>query len=342
MLAKTLFRKKLFLKKCEFKVKFIFYILNRKEKMLNNYVTIGLAIISLICIYLIWENFKQSAKIRYLEASIHETIQTVQGLVNNSLSLPPLPRNENHNYHPAQVNHSMSSAPNYNNNNNSNNNNNNNNSNKNNSSSVEARNTNIKKELFENDLESVTDEVENDVGILEPLELTNELKDKINNLVFIDGDESDNESNQEQSNIESNEESQEEMEDDLNNLEYDDEEKPSSPVEIEELEDLEDLTNEIQMENVNIQESKQESQEELKQESQEELNENIFDDHLSNLEEVKETQQESTTEDYIKNPELLNGMSLKQLKDIAEKYNLGVRGGKEQLLTKIKRNITML
>ena len=37
----------------------------------------------------------------------------------------------------------------------------------------------------------------------------------------------------------------------------------------------------------------------------------------------------------------LNNMSNKQLKDIAEKYNLGVRGGKEQLLTKIKRNITM-
>ena len=306
--------------------------------MLNNYVTIGLAIISLICIYLIWENFKQSAKIRYLEASIHETIQTVQGLVNNSLSLPPLPRNENHNYHPVPVNNSMSSAPNYNNNNNI--------SNKNNfnSSSVESRNTNIEKELFENDLESVTDEVENDVGTLEPLELTNELKDKINNLVFIDGDESDNESNQE----ESQEESQEEMEDDLNNLEYDDEEKPSSPVEIEE---LEDFTNKIQMENIDVKEEKQESnesQEELNEVFKEELHEdikddeNIFDDHLSNLEEVKETQKEETTEDYIKNPELLNVMSLKQLKDIAEKYNLGVRGGKEQLLTKIKRNITML
>ena len=310
--------------------------------MLNNYVTIGLAIISLVCVYLIWENFKQSAKIRYLEASIHETIQTVQGLVNNSLSLPPLPRNENHNYHPTPINNSMSSVQNNNNKNNSNNFNNNNSNNVNiNSSNVEPRNTNVEKELFENDLESVTDEVENDVATLEPLELTNELKDKINNLVFVDGEEStDNESNHESEEDEEDEEN--EMKDDLNNLEYDDEEKekqPSSPVEIEE---LEDFSNEIQMENIDVQPEqktykKQENQEDVKDE------ENIFDDHLSHLEEVKETQKESTsTEDYIKNPELLNGMSLKQLKDIAEKYNLGVRGGKEQLLTKIKRNITML
>ena len=72
--------------------------------MLNNSITIGLAVISLVCIYLIWENFKQSAKLRYLESSIHETIQTVQGLVNNSLTLPPLSRNEaNHNYHPEHM-----------------------------------------------------------------------------------------------------------------------------------------------------------------------------------------------------------------------------------------------
>jgi len=317
--------------------------------MLNNYVTIGLAIISLVCIYLIWENFKQSAKIRYLEASIHETIQTVQGLVNNSLSLPPLHRNENHNYHPTHINNSMSSTQNNNNNNNNNNVSKNNSNNVNiNSSNVEPRNTNVEKELFENDLESVTDEVENDVSTLEPLELTNELKDKINNLVFVDGEETtDNESNQEDEmeemeDEEDKDEEEEEMED-LNNLEYDDEEKPSTQVEIEE---LEDFTNEIQMENVdinlNLKEEKQEVQEQPLQEVVKD-EENIFDDHLSNLEEVKETQKESTTtEDYIKNPELLNGMSLKQLKDIAEKYNLGVRGGKEQLLTKIKRNITML
>ena len=317
--------------------------------MLNNYVTIGLAIISLVCVYLIWENFKQSSKIRYLEASIHETIQTVQGLVNNSLSLPPLPRNENHNYHPTPINNSMSSVQNNNNKNNSNNFNNNNSNNLNvNSSNVEARNTNVEKELFENDLESVTDEVENDVGTLEPLELTNELKDKINNLVFVDGEETtDNESNHEsedEKEEEDEEEDDEEMEDDLNNLEYDDEEKekqPSSPVEIEE---LEDFSNEIQMENIDVQEEQKTEEKEENQKVQEVVKdeENIFDDHLSNLEEVKETQKESTTtEDYIKNPELLNGMSLKQLKDIAEKYNLGVRGGKEQLLTKIKRNITM-
>ena len=71
--------------------------------MLENSVTIVLAILSLVCVYLIWENFKQSSKIRYLESSIHETIQTVQGLVNNSLCLPP-PRN---NYHPEPVKQSL-------------------------------------------------------------------------------------------------------------------------------------------------------------------------------------------------------------------------------------------
>jgi len=57
--------------------------------MLNNSLVIGLAIISLVCVYLIWEHFKMAAKLKYLEMSIHETVQTVQGLVNNNLCLPP-------------------------------------------------------------------------------------------------------------------------------------------------------------------------------------------------------------------------------------------------------------
>ncbi len=71
--------------------------------MLNNTVAIALAIISLVCLYLIWQNFKQAAKIRYLEASIHETVQTVQGLVNNSLGYSVSHQSESNNQHPPEM-----------------------------------------------------------------------------------------------------------------------------------------------------------------------------------------------------------------------------------------------
>jgi hypothetical protein len=50
--------------------------------------------------------------------------------------------------------------------------------------------------------------------------------------------------------------------------------------------------------------------------------------------------EESQSDDYIKNPNLLTEMSLKELREIAEKRNLGYRGTKEQLIMKIKRDIS--
>jgi hypothetical protein len=63
---------------------------------------------------------------------------------------------------------------------------------------------------------------------------------------------------------------------------------------------------------------------------------------VSAPEEVKkvEENQEVLSDDYIKNPNLLNEMSLKELREIAEKRNLGYRGTKEQLIMKIKRDIS--
>jgi hypothetical protein len=296
--------------------------------MLNNSITIGLAIISLVCVYLIWESFKQSAKIRYLESSIHETIQTVQGLVNNSLALPPLQRNDaNHNYHPAPINNII----------------------KNNTQdqvqtkekqSVSSSEKQAVDNLFENDeLESVTEEVENDNQDLEPFEMTEELKSKINNLTFNEPENTESEDGEEMEEVEDieNIEDVEEMEEyqsegmeDMNEVEN-----------VENIEDIDDIENIDDIQDIsevkdNIVETPKEVEvSEVNQEKSVEVQELPEDDHQSS------ESTESGDEDYIKNPNLLNGMSLKELREIAEKQNLGYRGTKEQLITKIKRNIMM-
>ncbi len=287
--------------------------------MLNNSITIGLAVISLVCIYLIWENFKQSAKLRYLESSIHETIQTVQGLVNNSLTLPPLPRNEaNHNYHPEsmlmrnnipqpvqspQVQHKTSSL----------------------SLSEKKAVDSIQRSQVsvEDDLESVTEKVGKPEE-LEPLEITEELKTQIDNLTFIEPEQvEDIEDIEDIEDMEDMEEFEYNEDGDKSESESDNESMNG----IEEIKDLKDL-NEVTDINDVVEVVK--TVEAVEAEEVKDIKE---------VEPVKET--ESSEGKYIKNPALLNEMSLKELREIAEKHNLGHRGTKEQLVTKIKRNLTM-
>jgi hypothetical protein len=98
-----------------------------------------------------------------------------------------------------------------------------------------------------------------------------------------------------------------------------------------------DFDDHIGLEEVSMVEST-ETKEEPKEEAKEELKEETKEEAK---EEQKKEPKEEHNEDYLTNVELLNGMSLKQLRDISEKYNLGSRGSKEQLLAKIKRNIAM-
>jgi hypothetical protein len=245
--------------------------------MLENSVTIVLAILSLVCVYLIWENFKQSSKIRYLESSIHETIQTVQGLVNNSLCLPA-PRN---NYHPEPVKPPQPQP--------------------------QPQPRTEQKQEQQEQLEE------------EPFEMSDELKEKINNLTFND----------------------EEEDEHIEELSFDGDGDNVVDVECEDLPDeLTEMVEDVKPEVVEVVE-KVEEVEEVKPEVVEVV------EKVEEVEEVKpevvevvEEVEEETSDDYIKNPNLLNEMSLKTLREIAEKRNLGHRGSKEQLITKIRRDIS--
>ncbi len=250
--------------------------------MLENSVTIVLAILSLVCVYLIWENFKQSSKIRYLESSIHETIQTVQGLVNNSLCLPA-PRN---NYHPEPVKPPQLQP--------------------------QPQPRNEQKQEQQEQLEE------------EPFEMSDELKEKINNLTFND------------------EEEDEHIEELSFDGDGDNEDMNVVDVECEDLPDeLTEMVEDVKPEVVEIEEVKPEIVE-VKPEIVEvvEKVEEVKPEVVEVVEEVKPEVEEETSDDYIKNPNLLNEMSLKTLREIAEKRNLGHRGSKEQLITKIRRDIS--
>jgi hypothetical protein len=247
--------------------------------MLENSVTIVLAILSLVCVYLIWENFKQSSKIRYLESSIHETIQTVQGLVNNSLCLPP-PRT---NYHPEPVKQSLTAQS--------------------LQQSTPSKLTDIKEEQ-----EHQEDQEHNEQSEEEPFEMSDELKEKINNLTFNQA-ESDDEQIEELSfngDVEC-EDLPDDMTDTLN-----------EPQDVEEVEEPQDVEEPEEVEKI----------------------QEVEPEPTSAPVEVKKVKEESQSDDYIKNSNLLNEMSLKELREIAEKRNLGYRGTKEQLIMKIKRDIS--
>ena len=68
--------------------------------MINNSIVIALAIISVVCVYLIWENFKIRSKMKYLEASVHETVQTVQAMINTPFQHPPIQQEQHPHHHP--------------------------------------------------------------------------------------------------------------------------------------------------------------------------------------------------------------------------------------------------
>jgi septum formation topological specificity factor MinE len=249
--------------------------------MLENSVTIVLAILSLVCVYLIWENFKQSSKIRYLESSIHETIQTVQGLVNNSLCLPA-PRN---NYHPEPVKPPQPQP--------------------------QPQPRTEQKQEQQEQLEE------------EPFEMSDELKEKINNLTFND----------------------EEEDEHIEELSFDgDGDMNVVDVECEDLPDeLTEMVEEVKPEVVEVVEKVEEVKPEVVE--VEEVKPEVVEvekvkPEVVEAEEVKPEVEEETSDDYIKNPNLLNEMSLKTLREIAEKRNLGHRGSKEQLITKIRRDIS--
>ena len=329
--------------------------------MLNNTVAIALAIISLVCLYLIWQNFKQTAKIRYLEASIHETVQTVQGLVNNSLGYNNIQQQKDFQQmpqHPPQMLSQQSSTS---------------------STSSQAsqapqqqtpksqeqsksteqtqqvpqiggmfgsllNNLIGKNSLFnmqpmngsenddenDGDIEEIDDEINGDIEEIEPLEINDELKEQINNLEFkepedgqVETEQETEEAEAEEAEQETEEEAEEEVEElNIENLETGDLESVSG-----------DFDEHIGLEEVSMVEST-EAKDEAKDEAKEESKEEAKD-------EQKKESKEEHNEDYLTNVELLNGMALKQLRDIAEKYNLGSRGSKEQLLAKIKRNIAM-
>jgi hypothetical protein len=329
--------------------------------MLNNSLVIGLAIISLVCVYLIWEHFKMSAKLKYLEMSIHETVQTVQGLVNNNLCLPPQHQQsqQHHPFHTQQQQPHQPQQPQQ--------------SPQPQHQQQPPQEQQQKKEIegidisklagglfqsgggvFQNILTNLmssmeqsvnegnededVDDEENDemneniseyesdndneiqeieIGEIEPLEITEELKEQIDNLTFNEPEEQEH---QEELNVEDFGEL-EEVNDKKEEVEFD------NVSEIEELGDIkfddmvgidinQDMKGYSEMENENGIETETETETETEREITNETKDNL-------------------------GPEELNHMTLKQLQDIAEKLKLGKRGTKEQLITRIKRSMKM-
>ena len=350
--------------------------------MLNNSLVIGLAIISLVCVYLIWEHFKMSAKLKYLEMSIHETVQTVQGLVNNNLCLPPRQEMQHHppqyqqsqqhqqsqqSQQPQQPQQSQQSQqpqqpqqpqqsqqpqqP----------------QQKDNidisklagglfqsgggvfqniltnlmaSFDVKDDNNQVENEEeceFEEyedeedvDDENVDDDVEDENNMnqnkesveIEPLEITDELKEQINNLTFT---EPENEPLKSEPEPEFEIEELEEVKDSNDNVEELNEIEPvelseKEPVQIQDFDAISDI---------------------------EELGEIKFDNMVgidinTDMKIYSEMESEQQEEQFdITNSTQLNNMTLKQLQDIADKYKIGKRGTKEQIVARIKRHNKM-
>ena len=316
--------------------------------MINNSIVIALAIISVVCVYLIWENFKIRSKMKYLESSVHETIQTVQAMINTPFQHPPLQQQPHPHHHqvtpkqeqqqPQQQSHQQSQ------------------------SEQPQENkmmgggflqniiSNIMKTveqaapMFDNcDLESVTDEStteeDNKIEDIEPLDITEELKKEINDLTFAEDEdvEEDNfepkiEELEDDENIEDLEEVEVNMEDveDLEDVDVDNFEPK-----IEELEEVTTQVEEVtpQVEEVTPQVEKVTPQvEEIKE-----------DEMMNDIEDIGDLEMSNEDADsYLTNPDVLGYLSLKQLQDIAEKNKLGKRGTKEQLITRIKRNMKLV
>ena len=259
--------------------------------MLENSVTIVLAILSLVCVYLIWENFKQSSKIRYLESSIHETIQTVQGLVNNSLCLPP-PRN---NYHPEPVKQSLTAQS----------------LQQSSSQSTPSKLKDIIEEQQEvhEDHEDYEEQSEE-----EPFEMSDELKEKINNLTFNEAESDDEQIEELSFNGDDDADNDNDCDVECQDLPDDMTDTLNEPEEVEEIHEVEPTPTPAPVPEPT---------------------------HAPvEVKKVEEESQVTSSDDYITNTNLLNEMSLKELREIAEKRNLGYRGTKEQLIMKIKRDIS--
>jgi hypothetical protein len=359
--------------------------------MLNNSVVIGLAIISVVCVYLIWENFKMSSKLKHIESAVNESIQIVQGLVNNPICMPPQPNNLSHplHQHIEQQSH-------------------------NNSQKIQQQTpqqpaqqpqaqeiqqsgkketnplnqmmggsgglfqnifSNIIKAVEQNggafeefdenmEMEMETDEssTEEDGKIqeieeIEPLEMTDELKEQINNLTF-------------------NEPKSDDFSD-IDNLDLEEvtEDTPAAEpvVEVEEVkaaepvveaEEVKAVEPVVEVEEVKAAEPVVETQEVKAAEPVVEAQEVKAVEPVVEAQEVKAKEDDLTSmiddideigdidmgsseagshdiDAYLTNPDLLAYLPLKQLQEIAEKNKLGKRGSKEQLITRIKRNMKL-
>jgi hypothetical protein len=308
--------------------------------MINNSIVIALAIISVVCVYLIWENFKIRSKMKYLEASVHETIQTVQAMINTPFQHPPLQQQYSQPHpHPQVPPKQEQSQPQQ------------QQSHQQSQPEQQQENkmmgggflqniiSNIMKTveqaapMFDNgDLESVTDEStteeDNKIEELEPLDITEELKKEINDLTFTEAEEK----------IEDLEDVDfepkiEELEDDENIEDLEDIDVDNFESKIEELED-EVKVEEVKVEEVKVEEVKVE---EVKVEEVKE------DEMINDIEDLGDLEMSNEDADsYLTNPDVLGYLSLKQLQDIAEKNKLGKRGTKEQLITRIKRNMKLV
>ncbi len=310
--------------------------------MINNSIVVALAIISVVCVYLMWENFKIRSKVKYLEASIHETVQTVQAMINSPFQHPPLQSHQQQHQQPQpqtqpqaqpqpqpQTQPQEQSQP---------------------QPQQEQKQenkmtgggagffqniiSNIMKTveqaspMFENcDIESLTDESttedDNKIEEIEPLDITDELKKEINDLTFADVEEDNFEPKIEELVDEENVEDLEEVENleevDVDNFEPKIEELEDVTTQVEEVTTQEEETT-IQVEEVKVKE----------------------DEMMNDIEDIGDL--EMSTEDpdtYLTNPDVLGYLTLKQLQDIAEKNKLGKRGTKEQLITRIKRNMKL-
>jgi hypothetical protein len=301
-------------------------------------VTKGLAIISLVCVYLLWENFKMTSKLRYLESSIHETVQTVQSLVNNSVCLPPRPK-EVEQIKPQTVAQPVQTPQ-----------------------SKTQTGSPVKEEINTTESSSKPQIPQNNIfgNILGSLLQNNPLISMMSNLGQeqepVDDDEEYNEDD------ENDEESEiEEIFDDEN----EDEKEKEEPIEPLEMSDeLKNQINSLEFADGEIVELKEEDEEATQQPEEtfeiegieelegleglenfdETISKEVNNEHHEHHEDVLTTQEhdessEKKDESYEETPELLNHMTVKQLQDIAEKYKLGKRGTKEQLLTKIKRTL---
>jgi hypothetical protein len=286
-----------------------------------------------------------SSKVKYLEASIHETVQTVQGLINNSMCLPPN-NNQLHEQQQTQQQQQQQQQtpqqqtpqqqtpqqqtpqpPAY------------QSEQKEKASVTPQFGGNFLQNIFSNIIKvveqtgSAQQNSENENGNseedeeyddeeyedeIEPLEITDELKEQIDSLQFS--------------------EPEQETEKNTELTEFED-------FNIDELEEVaKEVSEEVKEAEAEVVEEAKVVEEVKEVEVAEDVNRNI--DLMNEIEELGEIDEidienEIKKEPFLNNPEMLNNMTVKQLQDIAEKFNLGKRGSKDQLITKIKRNIKM-